>query len=174
MTDNNEQKGNYYIIADHLRTTIFALADGAIFEPKGRGYILKKLVKRATLLGHLLGLNSEQLQKISKKLIEVNSTYYIHLKDKEKLIIDQLKKEIEKSLEFISKSTHKLDKYYTPKITAEDIFFWYDTRGIPLELIRFYLGKKNYSFPEEEFNQLLERQKEKGREDRQRRKVSVF
>ena len=41
MVDTNEQKGNYYIIADHLRTTIFALANGATFEPKGRGYIPK-------------------------------------------------------------------------------------------------------------------------------------
>src|SRR6185436_3781954 len=110
MIDNNEQKGNYYIIADHLRTTIFALADGATFEPKGRGYILKKLVKKSTLLAYLLGLNSEQLQK-----------------------------EIDKSMEFISKSTQKLNRYYTPAITTEDIFFWYDTKGIPEELIRFYL-----------------------------------
>src|SRR3954471_14500757 len=99
MTYTNEQKGNYYIIADHLRTTIFALADGAVFEPKGRGYILKKLVKKATLLGYLLNLNSEHLQKVSEKLIEVNSTYYRHLKEKESLIINQLKKEINKSLD---------------------------------------------------------------------------
>jgi alanyl-tRNA synthetase len=79
MNTTNEQKGNYYIIADHLRTTIFALADGAKFGPKGRGYILKKLVKKATLLGYLLHLSSEHLQKISEKLIEVNSSYYQHL-----------------------------------------------------------------------------------------------
>src|SRR5437763_10957538 len=117
MITTNQQKGNYYIIADHLRTTIFALADGASFEPKGRGYILKKLVKKATLLGYLLGLDSEQLQKISEKLIEVNSTYYQHLKKKEDLIIDELKKEIDKSMEFINKSTQQLNKYYTSAIT---------------------------------------------------------
>src|SRR3954463_10410236 len=101
MPTINEQKGNYYIIADHLRTTIFALADGAIFEPKGRGYILRKLVKKAALLGHLLHLNQEHLQKISEKLIEVNSSYYQHLKEKEGLIIRELKKEIEKNQKFI-------------------------------------------------------------------------
>src|SRR2546423_9668306 len=123
MTTANEQKGNYYIIADHLRTTIFALADGAIFESKGRGYILKKLVKKATLLGYFLGLNSEQLQKVSEKLIEINSTYYTYLKEKKSLIISELKKEIDKTFEFINKSTKKLDKHFTPKITAKDIFF---------------------------------------------------
>src|SRR5215216_2845907 len=99
MPTTHEQTGNYYIIADHLRTTIFALADGAEFEPKGRGYILKKLVKRATLLAHLLGLNNEQLEKISEKLIEVNSTYYQHLKKKEDWIIGELNKEINKTRE---------------------------------------------------------------------------
>src|SRR6185369_9692937 len=123
MTDTNQQKGNYYIVADHLRTTIFALADGAVFEPKGRGYILKKLMKKATLLGYLLNLNSEHLQKISEKLIEVNASYYQHLKENENLIIGELKKKIEKNQEFIVRANRELEKSYTPKITAEDIFF---------------------------------------------------
>jgi len=123
MSDISQKKGNYYIIADHLRTTIFALADGALFEPKGRGYVLKKLVKKATLLSYLLNLNSEQLVKVGEKLIEVNSSYYQHLKKKEELIISELRKEVDKSMEFINKSVKELNKYYTPKITAQEIFF---------------------------------------------------
>src|SRR5438132_4906218 len=96
MSDIDQQKGNYYIIADHLRTTIFALADGACFEPKGRGYILKKLIKKATLLAYFLNINTEQLIKISQKLIEINSSYYTHLKEKEELIISELEKEVNK------------------------------------------------------------------------------
>jgi len=174
MSDTNQKKGNYYIIADHLRTTIFALADGAVFEPKGRGYILKKLVKKATLLAYLLNLNTEKLMKVSEKLIEVNSDYYQYLKEKKSSIISELKKEIDKTMNFINKSTQELDKYYSVKITAEDIFFWYDTKGIPLELIRFFLKTKNYSFPEKEFNNLLEKQKQKSLEDREKKKISVF
>ncbi|CAI2181906.1 20051_t:CDS:1 [Funneliformis geosporum] len=123
MSYINEPKGNYYIIADHLRTTIFALADGATFEPKGRGYILRKLVKKATLLGYLLNLNSEHLQKVSEKLIEVNASYYQHLKAKESLIISELKKEIEKNQQFIIRANQELEKHYTPEITAQDLFF---------------------------------------------------
>jgi alanyl-tRNA synthetase len=174
MIDTNQQRGNYYIIADHLRTTIFALGDEALFAPKGRGYILKKLVKKATLLGHLLNLSSQQLQKISEKLIEVNSVYYPHLKDKEKIIINELKREIDKFREFISKSLQKLDKYYTPEITAKDIFFWYDTKGIPLELIQSYLKKQKHPFPASEFNQLLAEQKKRSSTDRENKNVSTF
>jgi len=169
-----ENKGNYYVIVDHLRTTIFALADGADFEPKGRGYILKKLVKKATLFAYLLNLNSDNLQNIIQKLIEINSSYYTHLKEKQELIIDKLQKEINRTLEFISKSTLILDNYFSPKITAQEIFFWYDTKGMPLELIRFYLKNKNYEFPEEEFNKLLDQQKEKGFQDRKKKRVEVF
>jgi|SRR6185437_3986153 len=174
MNDIDQQKGNYYIIADHLRTTIFALADGATFESKGRGYILKKLVKKATLLAYFLNLNAEQLIKVSQKLIEVNSSYYTHLKKEEKIVISELEKEINKNRKFISNSIQELDKNYSPKITVENIFFWYDTKGIPEELIRFYLKKENYQFPEEEFNKLLERQKEEGRKDREKKKVAIF
>jgi alanyl-tRNA synthetase len=174
MNDNNEAKGNYYIIADHLRTTIFALADGAVFEPKGRGYILKKLVKKATLLAYLLNLNAENLQKVSEKLIEVNSVYYTHLSEKKDLVIRELRKEIDKAMEFIGKSVREFDSYYSPKITAMEIFFWYDTKGIPLELIRFHLKNKQHQFPEKEFNILLEKQKEKGRKDREDKKVATF
>src|SRR5439155_6362428 len=109
MIDNNEKKGNYYIIADHLRTTIFALADGAIFESKGRGYVLKKLVKKVTLLGHLLHLDTEHLEKVSEKLIEINSSYYQHLEKKKNLIISELKKEIEKNQKFIIRANKELE-----------------------------------------------------------------
>src|SRR6266536_504691 len=102
MVDTNEQKGNYYIIADHLRTTIFAVADGAVFEPKGRGYILKKI----------------------------------------DLIIKELNQEIVRETKFIQKANQELAKNYSPQISAETIFFWYDTKGIPLELIYVYLKSK--------------------------------
>ena len=59
-------------------------------------------------------------------------------------------------------------------INAEDIFFWYDTKGIPLELIRFYLENKGHDFPEKDFNELLEKQKKRGREDRKKKKTSIF
>ena len=150
------------------------MADGAIFEPKGPGYILRKLVKKATLLAYLLNLNSEQLQKISERLIEVNSSHYTYLQEKKNLIINELKKQIDKKMEFISKSERKLESYYSSKTTAEDIFFWYDTKGISIELIRFYLGRKNHKFPEEEFSSLLEKQKERSLKDRERKKVKVF
>ena len=90
------------------------------------------------------------------------------------MIISELKKEVNKNFKFINESTEKLNSYYSPKITAEDIFFWYDTKGIPLELIRFYLQEKKHIFPEKEFSNLLEEQKVRSLEDRKKKNLSVF
>lgn len=175
---DDKSQGNYYIIADHLRTTIFALADGAGFGPKGRGYILKKLVKRATLLGYFLNFAPEDLLAISQKLIEVNSSFYTHLKVKEKMIIASLEKEITYVMRFVKEATQKIDKYCQKNlpeiIPAADIFLWYDTYGIPRELIEYHLKQKGYRFSEPEFNKLLEEQKQRGKEDREKKKVAVF
>jgi len=173
MIDISE-KHNFYIIADHLRTTIFAVADGATFTPKGRGYVLKKLVKKIALLVYLLNLNISNLRTISEKLIEINSVYYPQLEKKKSLIISEIEKEITKALQLINGTINKLDNYYSPQITAQDIFFWYDTHGIPYELIKNYLEKKNYQFPEPEFKQLLTEQKKRSLADRKKKNVSAF
>lgn len=119
MTKN---KGDYYIIADHLRTTLFALADGAIFEPKGRGYILRKLVKRATLLAYLLGLTSSELEKIGEKLIEANSIHYPRLLQKKNLLISELKKQVEKEVNLIKQANQKLQQAPLSQVGAKTIF----------------------------------------------------
>ena len=108
---SEEQKANYYIIADHLRTTIFALADGAQFEPKGRGYILKKLVKKAVLLSSFLNFSTPDLLLVSQKIIEINGDFYSHLKEKEKSINEKLKKEMEKESKLIQNAQQKITQY---------------------------------------------------------------
>ncbi|CAG8453034.1 10878_t:CDS:2 [Racocetra fulgida] len=98
--NSNINNGNYYIIADHLRTIIFALADGAIFESKGR----------------------ESLQTVSEKLIVLNSSYYPYLLEKKDLIISDVKQELTKSRRLISGAIDQLNNYYSPSITAQDTY----------------------------------------------------
>jgi len=119
------RKGDYYIIADHLRTIIFALADGAKIEQRGRGYILKKLLKRVCLISYFFGLTLDNLLLVSKKIIAVNN-FYVHLKENEDSILSQIKEEIEKENNFIAKSTKKIDDYCAKnpqRMVASDIIF---------------------------------------------------
>lgn len=175
---DNEPKGNYYIIADHLRTAIFALADGAIFESKGRGYILKKLVKRAILLSYFLNFSEVNILLFVEQLINSNSLFYSHLKLKQKSITQDLKKEIDYIMQFIKSKLKQLDKYCQSMpntlVPTKVIFLWYDTHGIPLELIRHYLNQKDYSFSEKEFGELLARQKQVSRKDREKKVIKTF
>ncbi|MCE8162997.1 MAG: hypothetical protein I3273_00440 [Candidatus Moeniiplasma glomeromycotorum] len=171
MTKN---KGNYYIIADHLRTALFALADGGTFEPRGRGYILRKLVKRATLAAYLLGLTSLELEKVSEKLIEINSPYYPHLLQKKSFLISELKQQIEKEINLINQANQKLNRFSLSQVEVKTVFQWYDSEGIPLELIKSHFQKQNCPFPETEFNQLLTLQKKSGSEDRKKKKITAF
>ena len=172
------KKSLYYLIADHLRTTIFALADGASFQSKGRGYILKKLIKKAVLLSFFLGFSPSDLLKFSEKLIEVNSQFYSHLKIPESLIRESLAKEINYVESFIRESVAKISQYcqnHSLKLVpAEKIFFWYDTKGIPLELIEYCLKNEGYNFSSEKFEQLLSQQKKRAQADRQKKKIAVF
>jgi len=175
---NEKQKGNYYIIADHLRTTIFALGDGALIESKGRGYILRKLIKRSCLTAFFLNLSTADLLAISQKIIEINGTFYTHLQEKKIQIMTNLEKEIVKEMNFITSATKKIANYCSKNfqkiIPTHEIFLWYDTHGIPLELISYYLEEKGKDFFEAEFNQLLAEQKLRGKEDRKSKKINIF
>ena len=167
-----KQKGNYYIIADHLRTTIFALADGAKFEPKGRGYILKKLIKKTVLLTYFLNLCTSDLLLISQKIIEVNGNFHSHLNKNS--IIESLKKEIGKEWKLIQSAQQKIIKYCSKNpqklVPAQEVFLWYDTYGIPLELIDYCLQQKEKTFSRNEFTELLKKQKLLGKKDRKSKK----
>lgn len=174
MTIINQPRGNYYIIADHLRTTIFALADGATFEPKGRGYILKKLVKKVVLLTHFWNFSGENLLTIAKKIITIN----LELTEKENYITENLAREISKEKEFLARAGEKITQYCQKNpsslIPATIIFFWYDTEGIPGELIRYQLEQRGKNFSEPEFQKLLTQQKELGQKDRRQKKIPAF
>ncbi len=172
------EKQYSYIIADHMRTAIFALADGANIEPKGRGFTLKKLIKRSCLLTYFSNFELKKLSKIIEKLIEVNGAFYTHLIEKKKLVLEKLEKEIDYVGNFINLSTQKIDKYCqkhdNETIPASEIFLWYDAHGIPFELIEYNLDKKNKDFSKEGFNRLLEDQRNKAKLDRLNKNIKVF
>lgn len=174
----DEQKGNYYVIADHLRTAIFALADGATIEPKGRGYIIRRLIKRSCLLAFFFNLSPNDLLLVSKKIIQVNSSYYQHLKEKEEKLLFTIEEEIVKIFQFIKEKEREIAKILLNLnnivIPVQDVFFWYDTKGVPLELINLEIKRNGCTYNKEEFNKLLKEQKDKGKKDRSQKDIKAF
>jgi alanyl-tRNA synthetase len=173
-TENSKNKENYYIIADHMRTIIFALCDGAFFDSKGRGYILKKLLKKVCLSSYYLKIKEESLKKIVEEIILINGSFYKNLIERKEYLLEQIEKQIKKNFRFISSCLNKLGKTYSPSIGPGDVFFWYDTLGIPYQIIISYLREKNHPFSQEEFINLLNEQKERSAKERRNKKISVF
>lgn len=175
---NNDNKWNLYVIADHLRTSIFAISDGALPDHKMHGYVLKKLLKRSSLLSYILGISVEDLLILYKNIIFTNSEFYKELVIKEEQIRKVLEKELIKLFSIFEKSVEKIKRYLEEsveqKISSEKIFFWYDTEGISLELIDFSLRGSSNFFDREDFYKLLKIQKERSLLERKKHKISTF
>ena len=158
------------IIADHIRTLTFAICDGAVFSNEGRGYVIRRLLRRAVRFGHDLGIEGNFMELIVPSVVETMKSYYPELLEKEEYIKGIIRKEEElfqKTLLSGEKKLNELIKNSTDKvISGEDAFKLYDTYGFPFELTCEYLEEQGYSVSKEEFTQCMNHQKEMARNAR--------
>ncbi len=159
----NGQK-EFKIIADHIRAITFALADGACFENVGRGYVLRRLLRRSVRVGKNIGFNEPFLYKIVSDVVSVMKDAYPYLVEKrsdvealvleeEKLFLKTLEAGERKLKELVEEST-------TGYISGEDAFKLYDTYGFPFELTEEYLEELGYKVSRKEFDKYMDMQKE--------------
>jgi alanyl-tRNA synthetase len=167
-----------YTIADHLRTLIFAISDGASIDHKKQGYVLKKLLKRTALFSYILKINISKILILCDRIIDSNDYFYSNLFSKSiktrKIIEKELRKFYTNFGIYAKKIKKYLDKNKQKEISAEIIFFWYDTNGFPLELIKFFLNENGITFSEEDFNLILKKHKQKSLNDRKKQNISAF
>ena len=157
----------FKVIADHIRAITFALADGARFENSGRGYVLRRLLRRSERFGRSLGLNEPFMYKLVSEVIDTMKDAYPYLKEKqadiEVLVLEEEKLflktlvEGEKLLKELVKESN--DGY----ISGADAFRLYDTYGFPFELTEEYLQELGYKTSKEEFLKYMNIQKETAR-----------
>ena len=165
-----EAKTSFKIIADHLRTCTFALADGASFSNEGRGYVLRRLLRRAIRHGKKLGIEKEFLTKLVDEVINIMKDFYPYLVEKSAYIKDLISKEETKFMQTLEDGEKKLDELYNKKhaISGEDAFVLYDTYGFPFELTLEYANEKNITVDHDGFLKAMERQKELARGSRKK------
>ncbi len=169
---NVEYKGQmaFKVIADHVRSCVFALSDGATFSNEGRGYVLRRLLRRATRFGRTLGMNESFLYKLVKIVVDNMKNHYTYLTETEELVTKQIKIEEDKFLltlatgekrllEFINSATDKI-------IDKATSFLLYDTFGFPFELTMEVASEHGFSVDEEGFKEMLQLQKERARNAR--------
>ncbi len=154
----------FKVIADHMRTITFALSDGAVFENVGRGYVLRRLLRRSVRYGKKLGFTEPFLYLLVSDVVSIMRDAYPYL-DEHRGVVEALVMEEEKlflnTLEAGERRLMELMKNSSDhKISGEDAFKLYDTFGFPFELTEEYLMEHHFSVSREEFNQYMQMQKE--------------
>ena len=158
----------YRVIADHIRACTFALADGELFSNEGRGYVLRRLLRRAMRYGQKLGFKEPFLYKLVPTVIEVMSGFYPYLIDKKDYLMKIIMSEEEKFLRTLTSGENMLNSMIEGKtsLSGEDAFKLYDTYGFPIELTLEICKDNNVDVDVEVFNACLNKQKEIARASR--------
>ncbi len=152
------------IIADHIRAITFALADGAYFENIGRGYVLRRLLRRSVRFGKHLGLECPFMYKIVSDVVDVMKDAYPYLVEKRPHIEATVLEEEELFLKTLESGERRLKELVKESndgsISGEEAFKLYDTYGFPFELTLEYLSDLGYTVSREEFDKYMNMQKE--------------
>lgn len=161
--DDEKNDVSLRVITDHVRSSTFMIGDGVIPSNNGRGYVLRRLIRRACRHGRLLGVNEPFLYKVCDTVIDDNKFAYPELKDKAELIKKVILAEEESFGKTIDAGLALLDEYIAGTkgtvFSGEDAFKLNDTFGFPLDLTKDVLEEKGMTVDEDRFNELLANQK---------------
>ncbi|HCC06615.1 MAG TPA: alanine--tRNA ligase [Clostridiales bacterium] len=161
------------VINDHIRAVAFMTSDGILPSNEGRGYVLRRLLRRAARHGRILGIEGMFLTEVAKVVIENSKEAYSELEEKREHILKIIKVEEEKFDTTIDQGMNILDDYKDELIkekkttlSAENTFKLYDTYGFPIELTKEILEEYKINVDESGFNVLMEEQKQRARDAR--------
>ncbi|WP_283680920.1 alanine--tRNA ligase [Parablautia sp. Marseille-Q6255] len=161
------------LIVDHIRSATFMISDGIMPTNEGRGYVLRRLIRRAARHGRMLGIESSFLSRLSETVIEGSKDGYPELEEKKEFIFKVLSQEEEKfshtidqGLNILADMESELEKCGTKMLSGKDAFVLYDTYGFPLDLTKEILEEKGYTIDEEGFGACMEEQRQMARKAR--------
>ena len=162
------------VITDHIRSVTFMISDGIMPSNEGRGYVLRRLLRRACRHGRLLGIEKGFLPELAETVIEGSKDGYPELEEKKEFILkviskeeEQFNKTIDQGLGILSDMIGKMEAEGTKTLGGEDAFRLYDTYGFPLDLTKEILEEKGMDVDEEGFRECMEVQRKKARDARE-------
>lgn len=169
--DKEEDRIPMRVIADHIRALTFAIADGAVPGNDGRGYVLRRILRRAARYGRKINLKDPFLYKLVDVLAETMGDVFpevVEKKDYVKKIIkaeeDSFNTTLDRGIDLFNEIVKKLNRQKVKVIPGEDVFKLYDTFGFPVDLTNVMAREINFGIDEDGFNNLMNQQKERGRE----------
>ena len=161
---------SFRIIADHVKSCTFMASDGIMPSNEGRGYVFRRLLRRAARHGRILGISAGSLSKLSEKAIALSSDGYPELSEKKDMILrviseeeDRFNKTIDNGLAILQGLKEDLQKNGEKLLSGEDAFRLYDTYGFPLDLTKEILEDSGITVDEEAFQEAMKVQRETAR-----------
>ncbi|MBQ3132878.1 MAG: alanine--tRNA ligase [Clostridia bacterium] len=168
--DNKKQDISLRVITDHVRSCTFMIGDGVMPSNEGRGYVLRRLLRRAARHGRLLGISGCFLGEVAKVVIDCNENSYPELRDKQDMILklinveeENFAKTIDQGLQILSEMMDAADGSV---LSGDEAFRLYDTYGFPLDLTKEILAERGMTADEETFRKLMLEQRERARNAR--------
>lgn len=162
------------LITDHIRSATFMISDGIMPTNEGRGYVLRRLIRRAARHGRLLGIQGTFLAKLSEEVIKGSRDGYPELEDKKEFILrvltneeNQFNKTIDQGLRILADMEEEMKASGSGVLSGANAFKLYDTYGFPLDLTKEILEEKGYEVDEKGFGEAMEEQRVKARTARE-------
>lgn len=161
------------LITDHVRSCTFMISDGIMPSNEGRGYVLRRLLRRAARHGRLLGIEGKFLADLSQTVIELSKDGYPELEEKKAMILkvlvqeeDKFNKTIDQGLAILSDLEENMRSKNETVLSGDEAFKLYDTYGFPLDLTLEILEEKNFGVDKEGFKAAMQKQRETARNAR--------
>lgn len=170
----DEQKDvSIRLITDHIRSVTFMVSDGIMPSNEGRGYVLRRLLRRAARHGRILGIEGKFLSKLCESVIEGSKDGYPELEEKKDFILkvvseeeDKFNKTIDQGLTILTDMEKRLKAAGSTILSGDDAFKLYDTYGFPLDLTKEILSEKNITVDEDGFKKSMDEQRKKAHDAR--------
>lgn len=161
------------LITDHIRSATFMISDGIMPTNEGRGYVLRRIIRRAARHGRLLGIEEKFLANLSETVIAESKDGYPELEEKREFILKVLSEEEEKfhktidqGLSILNEMQEEMQAAGSKVLSGENAFKLYDTYGFPMDLTQEILEEKGFTIDEEGFKACMEEQRKKARSAR--------
>ncbi|MDE1548401.1 alanine--tRNA ligase [Jeotgalibaca caeni] len=172
--DSNQTDTSFKVIADHIRAVSFAIGDRALPSNEGRGYILRRLIRRSVMHGQKLGINRLFLFELVPVVADIMVAYYPEVQRDQDFIIKVISNEeqrfqetIHEGLEILQTVFERMTENKETVLAGSDAFKLYDTYGFPLELTEEYGEEKGFTVDRDGFNEEMQNQRNRARAARQ-------
>ena len=163
------------ILTDHARAMTFMISDGIMPSNNGRGYVLRRIIRRAVRHGRKLGIQGSFLPTLAENVIDGSKDGYPELEEKRAFILsvikseeDKFEKTYEQGMEILNSMENALRSSGKTELSGEDAFRLYDTYGFPIDNTKEILEEQGFTVDEDGFNVQMKKQKETAREDRKK------